>query len=153
MSLNSSAGSDARNALAGKDGALYRSEGGLLATVETFSAKANITTQPYRPLGTFMDQNVPISLGVTLTFSQFVIEDDQLMKDFVVFMKEGVFPKWNFAGEIVGKDGKKERIVYNNCIPNGDIDIQNVTTGELIKRSWSFQCNDAPIMENILTRS
>ena len=61
-------------------------------------------------------------------------------------------PEWNFSGVLKRNEGEEERVVYRNCVPNGDIDIQNVTPGELVKRSWTFQCNAMPEMQSKLRR-
>lgn len=153
MIQNTQAVADARYARTGRDGVLYNKDGILMATVDTFSAKANVSTQQYRPIGTLHDQNIPVTVGTTLTFSQYVVEDDTLIKEFLEFMKTGRLPEWNFSGVIAGDDeGNEERIVYRNCVPNGDIDLQNVTPGELIKRSWTFQCNDTPDLQSSLKK-
>lgn len=152
MITNTSAVDDARYARTGRDGALYNKKGVMLATVDTFSSKANVSTQQYRPVGTLQDQNIPVTVGCTLTFSQYVVEDDTMIQEFLDFLRTGVLPEWNFAGAVKGDNGSEERIVYRNCVPNGDIDLQNVTPGELIKRSWTFQCNAMPELEKKLTR-
>lgn len=152
MITNNQAVADARYARTGRDGALYNSKGLLIATVDTFSSKASVSTQQYRPIGTFQDQNIPVTVGCTLTFSQYVVEDDTLIQEFMAFLQNGVLPEWNFSGVVKGDNGTEERIVYRNCVPNGDVDLQNVTPGELIKRSWTFQCNAMPEMEKTLSR-
>ncbi len=32
------------------------------------------------------------------------------------------------------------------CVPDGSVDLQNLTPGEIIKRAWSFRCNASPEM-------
>lgn len=46
-------------------------------------------------------------------------------------------------GVIKGRNGSEERLVYNDCVPSGNIDLQNVTVGDLIKRQWSLFVNGA----------
>lgn len=152
MVTNTQAVADARHAMTGRDGALYNRDGVLMATVDTFSAKANVSTQQYRPIGTLQDQNIPVTVGVTLTFSQYVVEDDTLIQEFLGFLQTGILPEWNFSGVLKRSESEEERVVYRNCVPNGDIDIQNVTPGELVKRSWTFQCNAMPEMQSRLGR-
>ena len=43
----------------------------------------------------------------------------------------------------MGRNGSEERLVYNDCVPSGNIDLQNVTVGDLIKRQWSLFVNGA----------
>lgn len=152
MITNTQAVADARYARTGRDGALYNRNGVMIATVDTFSSKANVSTQPYRPVGTIQDQNIPVTVGCTLTFSQYVVEDDTLIREFLEFLRTGVLPDWSFSGIVKGDNGSEQRMVYRNCVPNGDIDLQNVTPGELIKRAWSFQCNAMPELQSGLRR-
>ena len=150
--INTQAVADARNARWGKDGALYNSKGILIATVESFSSKLNVTTSDYKPLGILNGQKVVTGTAVTLTFSQYVVEDDALFQELVKFMETGVVPDWNFTGALKGDNNSEERVVYRNCIPDGDIDLQNITPGEPVKRSWNFHCNSTPNLQNKLTR-
>ena len=41
-----------RRILSGKDGVLYRGDGTLLASMESYKAVVNVTNQKYLPLGT-----------------------------------------------------------------------------------------------------
>jgi len=150
--VNTQAVVDARSARAGKDGALYNGKGQMLATVDTFSSKVNVSTTEYKPVGVLNAQNIVNGTAVTLTFSQYVVEDDTLIQEFMKFMDTGVVPEWNFTGVLKGDNGSEERIVYRNCVPNGDIDLQNVTPGELVKRSWTFQCNATPNLQKKLRK-
>lgn len=42
------------------------------------------------------------------------------------------------------------RYVFRNCVPDGDIDIANVRSGEVITRAWSFRVNDVPDLQELL---
>lgn len=44
----------------------------------------------------------------------------------------------------------EERVVYKECIPSGQIDIQNVTVGDVIKRNWNFFVNRPPKLQSLL---
>jgi len=142
-------------ARSGKDGLLYSEDGKtLLATVDQFTSKANFANLDYKPLGVMVGQKVPNGVTVTLTFSQYVVEDDQLFEELMEFINTGTLPKWNFVG-VLNEDGytdegKAQRIVYSNCVPDGEIDLQNITPGELVKRSWTFSCNSAPCLQDSL---
>ena len=59
-------------------------------------------------------------------------------------------PYWNFQGVIVGRNGSEQRVVYSECVPSGQIDLQNVTTGDVIKRSWNFAVNKPPALQSLL---
>lgn len=42
------------------------------------------------------------------------------------------------------------RYVFRNCVPDGDIDIANITSGEIVNRAWSFRVNDPPDLQELL---
>ena len=62
--------------------------------------------------------------------------------------KTGVMPVFNFRGMVKNPfNGSREQVVYRDCVPDGSIDIQNMSTGELYKRSWNFICNNPPELQ------
>jgi hypothetical protein len=42
------------------------------------------------------------------------------------------------------------RYVFRDCVPDGDIDIANVTPGEVLTRAWSFRANADPDFQELL---
>lgn len=44
-------------------------------------------------------------------------------------------------------------MIYRDCVPSGNIDLQNVSTGDLIKRAWSLFVNRPPELQNLLSYS
>lgn len=42
------------------------------------------------------------------------------------------------------------RYIFRGCVPDGDIDIANVSPGEIIQREWTFRCNEAPELQSLL---
>lgn len=42
------------------------------------------------------------------------------------------------------------RYVFRNCVPDGDIDIANIASGEIVNRAWSFRVNDPPDLQELL---
>lgn len=50
-------------------------------------------------------------------------------------------PVLMFTGVIEGRNGSQERVTYRECILSGDSDIQNVATGDVLKRSFALHCN------------
>jgi len=42
------------------------------------------------------------------------------------------------------------RYVFRDCVPDGDIDVANVTSGEIINRAWSFRANLPPDLQEQL---
>ena len=141
--INTQAVANAKKVLTGKNGALYNAKGKLLATMETYQAQVNVTNTKFQPLGDPQEHEIFTSYGQTLTFTEIVVEDGEFITDLLAGMKSGEMPSWNFQGVIKGRNGSEERLVYNDCVPSGNIDLQNVTVGDLIKRQWSLFVNGA----------
>ena len=141
---------DTRFALTGKDGVIYDGNGKLLATVESYQAQVNVTNAAYQPLGDAQEHSVLQSYKVTLTMSQVVVEDDQLIKDVFSMMKTGVQPDWTFQGVLKGRNKKTQRMNYRGVVPDGNIDLQNVSVGDIIKRAWNMAVNDPPELQSLL---
>lgn len=142
---------DSRKVLTGKDGAIYDDAGTMLATVESFQAQVNVTNAKYQPLGDMQEHEAAQSYAVSLTFSQIVIEDDAFIQEFMEALKEGMMPSWNFQGLVKGRNGTEQRMNYRSCIPTGTVDLQNLTVGDIIKRSWSFTVNEPPTLQKLLS--
>jgi len=149
--INTKAAGDSRYALSGKDGALYNDDGVLLATVETFSANVNVTNGKYTPLGDPQEHEYFQSYSVSLTFTQLVIKDDEFIQELMDGLTSGNMPRWNFQGVLKGRNGSEQRMVYRECVPSGQVDLQNVTTGDIIKRSWNLFVNRPPQLQKLLT--
>lgn len=149
--LNRRAASDSRYARTGKDGGLYNSHGVLLATMESFQSQAAFNNAKYSVLGDGQEHETLNTFGVTLTASQLVVEDDEFIEDIFRFMQSQVMPEWNFQGVLQGSNGSEERVVYRQVIPSGNIDLQNISMGDVIKRAWSFFVNGVPTLQSRLT--
>ena len=149
--LNNRAPIDTRLALTGKNGALYSDDGTLLATVETFQTQVNVTNAKYQPLGDAQEHEVFQSYGVTLTFTEIVISDEQFMEEMFEAMRTGEMPAWNFQGVVKGRNGSEQRMNYRQCVPSGTIDLQNLSVGDIIKRAWSLFVNEPPELQKLLT--
>ena len=149
MAINERASSDARHARTGKDAGLY--DGTLLASMETFASKATYNNVKYRPLGDPQEHETSDSYGITITVTEIVIEDIDMFKTLMESMKTGVTPQFVFQGVLIGLNGSEERVVYRECIPSGDIDLQNVANGDVIKRNWSFFVNGKPDLQKELS--
>lgn len=149
--LNTRGAIDSRKVLTGKDGAFYNDAGVMLATVESYQTQVNVTNAKYQPLGDAQEHESFQSYAVTLTFSQIVIEDDAFIQEFFAALAAGTMPSWNFQGVLKGRNGSEQRMNYRSCIPTGTIDLQNVTVGDVVKRSWSFTVNEPPELQKLLT--
>jgi len=149
--FNNRAPIDTRKTLTGKDGALFNDAGVMLATIETFQTQVNVTNAKYQPLGDAQEHEVFQAYGVTLTFTEIVIEDERFIQELFNGMKTGVMPSWNFQGVVKGRNDSEQRMIYRQCVPSGTIDLQNLSVGDIIKRAWSLFVNDPPELQSLLT--
>ena len=140
--LNTAAVENSRHVRSGKDGGLFNAKGKLLASMESFQSQMNVNNQKYQPLGSNQEFESNIGYGVTLNFTEIVVEDNEFINDLLAFQNTGIIPDWTFQGVIKSLTGKsEERLVYPRCIPSGNIDLQNVSAGDILKRAWSLYCN------------
>lgn len=148
---NERAAGDARQARTGKDGAFYNKDGVLLASVEQFSSNVNWNNAKYSVLGDAQEHETANTFSVSLTMSQIVIEDDAFIVELTEAMKTQIMPVWDFQGSLLGRNGSEERMIYRDCVPSGQVDLQNVSVGDVIKRNWNFFVNRAPDLQSLLT--
>ncbi len=148
---NVKAAGDSRHARTGKDGAFYNSKGVLLATVESFTSSVNYSNAKYSVLGDGQEHETANTFAVSLTMSQVVVEDDKFIRELFTAMEKQTMPNWDFQGSLLGRNGSEERVVYRECIPSGQIDLQNITVGDVIKRNWNFFVNKPPKLQKLLT--
>ena len=80
-----------------------------------------------------------------------VVEDDAFIIELTEAMETQIMPVWDFQGVLLGRNGSEERYVYRECIPSGQIDLQNITTGDVIKRAWNFAVNRPPKLQSLLS--
>ncbi len=144
MPRNISAATDSRHSRTGKDAAIYDGNGEMLATIDSFQAQANFSNAKYQPLGDWQEYESASTFGITISMSQIVIESDDFISQVVDYMTNGVTPNWKLQGTLAGLNGSEERIVYPQCVPSGNWDLQNFTTGDVIKRQMSMFCNGKP---------
>lgn len=147
---NERAAGDARHARTGKDGAFYNKDGVLLATVESFNSNVNFSNAKYSVLGNAQELETANTFSVSLTMSQVVVEDDVFIVELMDALVNQEMPSWTFQGSLLGRNGSEERVVYEECVPSGQVDIQNITVGDVIKRSWNFFVNKPPKMQKLL---
>lgn len=139
--INTQAVADAQKVVTGKDGALYNGKGKLLATIETFQAQMAVSNQKYHPIGTPTEFEILDSIGKTITFTECVVKDDEFISDLLTMQSTGVQPNWKLQGVVKGRNGSEQRLIYPNCVPSGNIDLQNISVGSIIKRQWSLFVN------------
>ena len=148
--INTRAAGDSRFARTGKDGAIYNADGVLLATVDSFTANVTYNNAAYSVLGNAQELETANTFKVALTMSQVVVEDDAFIQELVEAMESQTMPVWDFQGVLKGRNGTEERMVYRECIPSGQVDLQNITVGDVIKRAWNFAVNRTPKLQNLL---
>ena len=148
--INTRAAGDSRFARTGKDGAIYNADGVLLATVDSFTANVTYNNAAYSVLGNAQELETANTFKVALTMSQVVVEDDAFIQELVEAMESQTMPVWEFQGVLKGRNGTEERMVYRECIPSGQVDLQNITVGDVIKRAWNFAVNRPPKLQNLL---
>ena len=100
-----------------------------------------VSNQKYHPLGTPREQEVLDTIGVTLTFTECVVDDSEFISDLTAMQNTGIQPNWKFQGVLKGSNGSEERFIYTNCVPSGNIDLQNIAVGSIVKRQWSLFVN------------
>lgn len=148
---NSQSYGDARHARTGKDGGFFDADGVLIATVESFTSNVNFNNAKYSSLGNAQELETANTFSVTLTMSQIVVEDDAFFREVIAAMHDQTMPSWTFQGSLLGRNDSEERVVYRECIPSGQIDIQNIAVGDVIKRAWNFHVNQPPELAKLLT--
>ena len=95
----------------------------------------------YAPLGQNRELEVNGTVGVTVNISEIVVLDGELFNAVINAIANGESPVLMFTGVIEGRNGSQERVTYRECILSGDSDIQNVATGDVLKRSFALHCN------------
>lgn len=149
--LNTSPVTDVRKIMSGKDGALYDEDGTLLVSVESFQSQVAINNATYQPLGDAQEHAAMTSYRVTLTFSEIIVEDSKFFKQLIKGLQTHKMPVWTFRGMVRSPyNNSEEQTIYRDCVPDGNIDIQNMQVGELYKRAWSFVCNKPPELPKLL---
>ncbi len=139
--LNTRAATDARHSRAGKDAMIYDEKGNALAQAESFTTNASFNNNNYTPLGQNRELEVNNTVGVKVNITEIVVLDGFLFNKLMAAIAAGESPVMTFTGVIEGRNGSQERVVYRECIFSGDSDIQNVSTGDVLKRAFALHCN------------
>lgn len=149
--LNTRASTDARHSRSGKDAMLYNEDGEAFAQVNSFQTKASFNNNKYNPVGQNMELEVNNTVGVMITISEIVVLDGYLFNQVIEAVQNGESPVMTFDGAIEGRNGSQERLTYRECIFSGDQDLQNVSTGDVLTRSYNLHCNGRPEQRSALT--
>lgn len=95
---------DPRAILTGKDGLLYDGEGNLLAEVNEFQAQVSFENVDYSPAGKKINWSIPDRYTVTLTFTETVVRDANLLQKVINGIYEGQpSAVLNFVGVLRGR--------------------------------------------------
>lgn len=134
--------------ITGKDGRVFvttpNTNKVFLAEVDTFSVPMNITNVPCQPVGSLLEFGVTASYSVSLSLTEMVIRDDTMFDILIEDLQLGYTPSFDFDGVLYRRDGQEQRMVFRRCVPDGQIDLMNLTPGEIIKRQWNFKVNSIP---------
>ena len=139
--LNTSAATDARHSRSGKDAMLYNADGVPFAQVSSFQSKTSFNNTKYQPLGQNRELETNNTIGVTITISEIVVLAGEFFNHGGRAVNKGESPVMTLDGVIEGRNGSQERITYRECIFSGDQDLQNVSTGDTLSRSYNLHCN------------
>ena len=136
----------------GKDACLYDEDGNLLCSVESWSARASFQSSTWQAIGAPIQQAFLTGYSVTLTITEAIVEDGERIRAAFDFFHNGRHaPMFTFSSVLKGYDGSESRYIFRDCVPTNDLDLHNITTGEIIKRNWTFQVNSPPELQKILT--
>jgi len=148
--LNDQSILDVRQLITGKDGQVFvSSKKGVnifLAEVDDFQARLNFKNTDYQPVGSYLEFGVPTGYSISVTMTEAVIRDDVMLEEVIDDIQNGYTPTFNIVGKLRRRDNQAQRVVYRWCMPDGELDLQNLKPGEIVKRSWTFRCNASPEM-------
>lgn len=142
---------DPRKVLSGYQGELYSEDGKFLAQVNTFRVQINQRNTDYQPAGSPLEVAIPQAYQVTLTLTETVVDDAILLQRLLTALRAGQRVAFGFQGVLRGADGRTGRYVFRSCVPDGNIDIVNVSPGDIITREWNFRVNEPPEIVELLT--
>ena len=143
---------DTRKLMTGKDGLLFVEIGDEnipLFEVDSFTVNATVTNVDVQPVGSILVFAVNSGVAFSISMSEMVVRDDVLMEPILQSIAEGQMPVYNFQGSASRLDrdensGNVQRVVFRNCVPDGELTLMNLTPGEVIKRSRNFRINSIP---------
>lgn len=154
MSFNDRAlyNKEPRYQFSGKDAEIRDSDGNLLCSVESWNAQVNFTNASWQAIGSPIQQEFMTGYAVTITITEAIVEDGERLRETFDFFHNGRHaPMWTFSSVLKGYDGSESRYVFYDCVPSGSLDLHNISTGDIVKRTWNLHCNQPPELQKILT--
>lgn len=138
---------DWRKVRTGKDGQLFVDIGKtryFIGECDTFRMSVSSENVDFQPVGSAIKFAVPTGHTVNVTLTETVIRDDLMISKFTENLANGATPEFGFYGKLNGANGTISGILLNCCIPDGEVDLMNITPGEIVKRAWTFRGNADP---------
>lgn len=139
---------DPRKVMTGHDGRLYVTAGGAsvcMANVDAFQTQLNFSNIDFNPVGDRWTYAIPGNISGTLTITEAVVTDEYTIGPVLDAIEAGEKPVYQFRGVLDREyDGEQQDITYENCVPDGAWDLQNLTPGEVLKRNLGFRLNKIP---------
>lgn len=140
---------DVSKVLSGKDARIYitlKGKSYFFAEAASFTAALNPTNADVQPMGSALIGAVFTGYTVTLSVSEYVVRDDLIVEPLLEALATGERLSWDFQGVLDRTmiDGQESRQIFRNCIPDGTINLLNVTPGEVVQRETSFRGNARP---------
>lgn len=146
---------DPRKVMTGHDGRLYVTVGGksvCMLNVDTFQSQMNFSNIDFNAVGDRITYAIPGNVSVTLTLTEAVVTDAHILGPVLDAIERGEKPIYDFRGVLDREyDEQQEDIAYNNCVPDGSWDIQNLTPNDVLKRASVFRVNSIPKRLKTLT--
>lgn len=151
MSINKTATQDAQHVRTGKDGALFLNTGEnlmLLSSCNEFRISISFNNADWQPVSSGLIYAVPTGYTVTISLTDAVITDEYVSSKVFENLEESG-PRadsrtFEFQTLLEAKNGRDQRILVKGCIPDGDVDLLNITPGEIVQHQWTFRCNATP---------
>lgn len=139
---------DPRTVMTGHDGRLYVTAGDVsvcMANVDTFQSQINFSNIDFNPVGDRMTYAIPGNYSVSLALTEAVISDEYTLGPLLDALAEGKKPVYQFRGVLDRKyDSQQQDLTYENCVPDGSWDLQNLTPNDVLKRALNFRVNKLP---------
>lgn len=139
---------DPRKVMTGHDGRLYCTAGNVsvcMCNVDTFQSQMNFSNIDFNPVGDRLTYAIPGNISVSLSITEAVVSDEYTIGPLLDAIEKGEKPVYTFRGVLDRDyDSQQEDITYQNCVPDGSWDIQNLTPNDVLKRALNFRCNAIP---------
>ena len=146
---------DPRKVMTGHDGRLYAEVDGVsicMLNVDTFQSQINFSNIDFNAVGDRLTYAIPGNVSVSLTITEAVVTDEITIAPILAALAAGKKIIFNFRGVLNREyDSQQQDIPYQNCVPDGTWDIQNLTPNDVIKRALAFRVNSIPAPLKTLT--